>query len=262
MPILRLDDVELFYEERGSGPPLVFLHGLGSSTRDWEPQLAHFSRRRRCVAFDIPGCGRSRDLRHPNGPFSLAGFARALAAGARELGLAPADVVGLSLGGMTGLQLALDAPDVVRSLTVVNATASLVPTTLRERLLLAVRSAVTHTLGPPGVARLVVRRLFPKPGQAALRETFVRQMAQNDPRAYLAVSRALLGWSVEDRVASLRCPVLLVASEGDYTPVARKEALARLIPGASVVVVPDSHHALPVERPEVFNALSLPLAPV
>ena len=103
------------------------------------------------------------------GPFSLVGFARALAAGMRELGLAPADAGGLSLGGMTGLQLALDAPDVV-----VNASASLVPTTLRERLLLAVRSAVTRTLGPRGVARLVVRRLFPEPGQAALRETFIR----------------------------------------------------------------------------------------
>ena len=150
MPTIRLDDAELFYDERGRGPPLVFLHGLGSSARDWEAQLAHFSSTRRCVAFDIPGCGRSKDLRHPAGPYSLAGFARAIAAGMRRLDLAPADVVGLSLGGMTGLQLALDAPDVVRSLTVVNAVASVVPTTLRERVLLTVRSIVTRTLGPPG----------------------------------------------------------------------------------------------------------------
>ena len=72
MATLRVDDFEVFYEERGTGTPLVFLHGLGSSTRDWKFQLEHFSKHYRCVA--------------------------------------PAHVVGLSMGGMTSLQLALDAP--------------------------------------------------------------------------------------------------------------------------------------------------------
>jgi pimeloyl-ACP methyl ester carboxylesterase len=253
-----VDDVDLFYEERGAGPALVFLHGLGSSSRDWKFQLEHFSKQYRCVAFDLPGSGQSRDSKHLHGPFSLAGFARVVAAAMRTLGLAPADVVGLSMGGMTGLQLALDAPDVVRSLTVVNAGASMVPRTFRERLMLGVRALVTKTMGPRGVARLVAPKLFPKPEQAELRETFIRQMADNEPRTYAAVSRALLGWSVEDRVGQLRCPVLFVASDGDYTPVSMKESLARKIPGAKVVVVPDSHHALPVEHPDVFNALPLP----
>jgi pimeloyl-ACP methyl ester carboxylesterase len=255
MPVLRLDDTELFYETRGDGPPIVFLHGLGSSTRDWQFQLEPFSQRYRCVAFDLPGSGQSKDLAHPHGPFSLPGYAKVVAAGMKQLGVAPAHVVGLSMGGMTSLQLALDFPEVVRSITVVNAGASVIPRTLKERWLLTVRALVTKTLGPRGVAKLVAPRLFPRPEQAELRETFIRQMSTQHPRTYAAVSRAVMGWSVEERVGALRCPTLLVAADADYTPVAVKEALARRIAGAKVVVVPDSHHALPVERPEAFNAV-------
>ena len=252
---LRVDDVELFYEERGSGSPLVFLHGLGSSTRDWKFQLEHFSPRFRCVAFDLPGSGRSKDLGHPHGPFTLAGFAKALAGGMKQLGLAPAHVVGLSMGGMTGLQLALDAPEVVRTLTVVNAGASVIASTFKERLLLGVRALVTKTMGPRGVAKLVAPRLFPRADQKDLRDTFIAQMADNEPRTYAAVSRALMGWTVEERVGALKCPVLFVAADQDYTPLSMKEALARRIPGAKVVVIPNSHHAVPVECPQAFNAV-------
>jgi pimeloyl-ACP methyl ester carboxylesterase len=255
MPTLRVDDVELFYEERGAGTPLVFLHGLGSSSRDWQLQLEHFCKQYRCLAFDLPGSGRSVDLKAPRGPFSIASFASTLARALTTLRTGPVHLVGLSMGGMTGLQLALDAPQVVRSLTVVNATGSVVAKRWREGLLLAVRAAVTKTLGPWGVSRLVAPRLFPKPEHAALRATFIAQMAALDARTYAAVSAAVLGWSVEERVQAITCPVLFVCADADYTPVAAKEALARRMPRAQVLVVADAHHALPVEKPNEFNAL-------
>lgn len=255
MATVRVDDFELFYEERGSGPPLVFLHGLGSSTRDWKFQLEHFSKHYRCVAFDLPGSGHSRDLKHPHGPFTVERFAKAVALAMKELGLAPAHVIGLSMGGMTSLQLGLDAPEVVRSLTVVNAGASVIARTFKERLLLGLRAVVTKTMGPRGVAKLVAPRLFPRADQAELRSTFITQMADNEPRAYAASSRALMGWSVEERVSELKRPVLFVAADEDYTPVASKEALAKKIAGAQVVVISNSHHAVPVECPEAFNAV-------
>lgn len=253
MPTLRVGDVELFYEEVGAGPPLVFLHGLGSSTRDWAFQFEHFSKTHRCVAFDLPGSGRSKDLAHPKGPFSLGGFAAAIAGGMTALGVAPADVVGLSMGGMTSLQLALDAPQVVRSATVVNATGAVVARSMREQLLLGVRSLVTRLLGPRGVGFLVAPFLFPKPEHRSLRAQFARQMAENDRAAYEASSRALLGWSVEDRLPTLGLPVTFIAAEHDYTPVEAKRSLAARMPNARVIVVPDSHHALPVECPAQFN---------
>ncbi len=255
MASVRVDDFELFYDERGTGTPLVFLHGLGSSSRDWKFQFEHFSKHYRCVAFDLPGSGQSKDLKHPQGPFTVVGFARAISGAMKQLGLAPAHVVGLSMGGMTSLQLALDAPEVVRSLTVVNAGASVIARTFKERLLLGVRAAVTRTMGPRGVARLVAPRLFPGADQAELRNTFIQQMADNEPRAYVASSRALMGWSVEERVSELRLPVLFVAADQDYTPVEMKQTLARRIAGAQVVIIPNSHHAVPVECPEAFNAV-------
>jgi pimeloyl-ACP methyl ester carboxylesterase len=253
MPVLTIDGVEVFYEERGSGPPLVFLHGLGSSTRDWEFQLAYFSKQWRCVAFDLPGSGKSKDPAHPHGPFSLPGYARVIAAAMKSLGLAPAHVVGLSMGGMTSLQLALDAPEVVRSITVVNASASVLAKTLKERAVLGVRAMLTRTLGPKFVGKLVAPRLFPRPHEQGLRDQFIAQLAAQDKRTYAAVSRAVMGWSVEDRVQAIGCPVVFIASDGDYSPVAAKEAVAARIRDAKVIVVPDSHHALPIEKPQVFN---------
>lgn len=263
MPTIQIDTVALHYEEQGAGPPLVLLHGLGSRGADWAPQLAEFSRRHRCVAFDLPGSGRSVDQAHPRGPFTLEGYARTIAGAMQALSLPPAHVVGLSMGGMTGLQLALDYPELVRSLTVVNALASMQPRTWRDRFALGLRKAVTVTLGPRGVARLVAPRLFPSPDQAQLRAAFVAQLSALDARTYAAQSRALLGWSVEARLSELRAPLTLICADGDYTPVAAKEAVAAAVPGATVVVVPDSHHALPLEAPDAFNrALEARLAAV
>ncbi len=253
--MLSVEGIELFYEERGSGPPLIFLHGLGSSTRDWAPQLEHFSTQWRCVAFDLPGSGRSKASARPHGPFSIAGFAKVVAAAMKALSIAPAHVVGLSMGGMTCLQLALDAPEVVRSITVVNASASVVAKTVKARAVLALRAVLTRTLGPKAVGKLVAPRLFPRPHEQALRDQFVAQLAAQNPRTYAAVSRAVMGWSVEDRVQTISCPVVFITADADYSPVSVKQALAARIHGAKVIVVPDSHHALPIEKPEVFNAV-------
>jgi pimeloyl-ACP methyl ester carboxylesterase len=258
MASLNIDGVELYYQEQGAGPVVVFLHGLGSSSQDWEFQFQHFSKAYRCVGFDLPGSGQSKDPRHLHGPFSVQSFARTIATAMKQLGLAPAHVVGLSMGGMTGLQLALDAPEVVRTLTVVNATASVQPTGLREKALLGVRKVLTRTLGPRGVALLVAPRLFPKPQQEELRTRFIENMATLDRRTYAAVSAAVMAFSVEDRVHQLRCPLLLIASDGDYTPVALKEALVARVRGAKLVVVPDAHHALPIENPPAFEAVLEP----
>ncbi len=251
--MLRLSEWELNYVDQGQGAPLVFLHGLGSRVEDWQYQLEHFTDFR-CLAFDLPGSGRSTDLAHPHGPFSLAGYARAVAEALRALEVAPVHLVGLSMGAMTALQLALDAPQLLRSVTMVNAVASMVPSSFKEHLALGVRKLVTLTLGPKGIGKLVAPRLFPRAEHAALRERFAAHLATVDPRVYAAQSRALLGWNVEPRLAELRLPLTLLCADGDYTPVSRKQALAAQVPGAEVIVIPDTHHALPAEAPEAFNA--------
>ncbi len=254
MTRLKLRGASLYLEEVGTGEPLVLLHGLGSSGQDWSEQVAFFGGRYRCIIPDARGSGRSRDLEHPSGPFSISQLAADAAAVLDRLGLERVHLVGLSMGGMTALQLALDSPRLVHSLVLVNSGASVVPRTWRESLQLAVRMVLTRALGPRAVAKMVAPRLFPRADQLDLRRRFEAQMADNEPGAYLALTRAIVGWSVERRLDELRCPTLLLCSEHDYTPVAAKESVANRIERAEVQVVPDAHHALPIEDAHAFNA--------
>src|SRR5262249_7867601 len=120
MPAIALADVSLHYETRGpeQGAPIVLLHGLGSSSSDWALQLPPLAARRRGIAPDLRGHGRSS---RPRGRLTVASMSDYVARLLAALGAPPAHVVGLSLGGCVALALALDRPDRVRSLTLVNA---------------------------------------------------------------------------------------------------------------------------------------------
>ena len=87
-----------------------------------------------------------------------------------------------------------------------------------------------------------------------MRSQCISQWAQNDPRSYRAAMRALVGWSVLDRVGALRCPTLIISGDRDYTPPSYKEHYTALIPGARLVVVEDSGHAPPIDQAARFNA--------
>jgi 3-oxoadipate enol-lactonase len=249
---VRVGDVELNCEIAGSGEPLLFIHGLGSCAEDWKPQIEYFRERYRTIACDLRGHGRSSK---PRDPYSIEVFARDLASLLRELETGPAHVVGISLGGMVAFQLAVDAPERVRSLVVVNSGPAVPAETFKQRLPLHVRLLYARVLGLRGMAKMIAKRLFPKPEQVGLQRAFVARLAANDPHCYLASLRAIFaGWSVADRLPEIRCPVLVLASDQDYTPVALKQAYAARLPNAKVVVVPDSRHALPMEKPREFNA--------
>jgi 3-oxoadipate enol-lactonase len=249
---VRVGDVELNCEIAGSGEPLLFIHGLGSCAEDWKPQIEYFRERYRTIACDLRGHGRSSK---PRDPYSIEVFARDLASLLRELETGPAHVVGISLGGMVAFQLAVDAPERVRSLVIVNSGPAVPAETFKQRLPLHVRLLYARVLGLRGMAKMIAKRLFPKPEQVGLQRAFVARLAANDPHCYLASLRAIFaGWSVADRLPEIRCPVLVLASDQDYTPVALKQAYAARLPNAKVVVVPDSRHALPMEKPREFNA--------
>ncbi len=246
---IRINDVAVACEIGGAGEPVLFIHGLGSSRADWQEQALPPARYR-TIRYDIRGHGASS--RPPSG-YDLPTFAADAAALIAALEVGPAHVVGLSLGGMIGLQLAVDRPDVVRSLTVVNSGPEVVGKTPRERRQLALRLFLTRTLGPRYLGKILAKRLYGKPEHEPLRRQFEAQMAKNDRQAYLATTRAILGWSVMDRLPEIACPVLVVSGDRDYTPVARKEEYARRLRDARVVVIADSGHATPLDQPLAFN---------
>ena len=108
MPFFDNDDCQLHYEEYGHGAPLLLVHGLGSSTRDWEYQIPELARHYRVIALDMRGHGRSDK---PRERYSIQGFAEDVAALIEHLQLPPVHLVGISMGGMVGFQLLAQQPE-------------------------------------------------------------------------------------------------------------------------------------------------------
>jgi pimeloyl-ACP methyl ester carboxylesterase len=251
MPMAQANTIRLYYEIHGAGQPLVLIHGLGSSTRDWEAQVPEFSQSYHVITFDLRGHGQSDK---PTGPYHVAMFAADLADLLQTLGIGAAHVVGLSLGGAVAFQFALDYPERVKTLTIVNSAPTLGDPAYAQQEIER-RIGIVRQLGMRAMGQALSANLFPGPEQASLRETFVERWAENDPEAYIHATRSMLGWDVTDRLSALRCPTLVIAADQDYSPIDVKEAYVKLIPDAQLVVIADAHHAVPMEQPEQFNTV-------
>jgi 3-oxoadipate enol-lactonase len=242
--------IELYYEVQGTGQPLVLIHGLGSSTRDWEFQVPELSKNYQVITFDLRGHGKSDK---PMGPYSISMFASDTAGLLKALGLESAHFVGISLGGGVAFQLAIDAPALVKTLVIVNSGPSMGGTPDERKKEFDSRVAIVKQMGMSAMGQALAPRLFPKSEHASLRDTFVARWAENDPRAYIDALLSMADWDVTNQLGSIRCPTLVIAADQDYTPVASKEAYVRLMPNAELVVIPEAHHATPIEQPQAFN---------
>lgn len=247
--------VDLAYGAAGHGPPLVLLHGLGSSRNDWLLQLPPFIARYRTIALDLRGHGGSPK---PPGPYHLEQFAADVALLLRRLDAQPAHVVGISLGGAVALQLALDFPEMVRSLVLVNTAARFVSDSWQQRVMGVRRVAGVYLLGMDRVAEGVALRLFPKPEQTSLRQETIERLRNNDVAAYRATLWAIARFDVRARLGEIACPTLIVAGDADSTvPLASKRLLAERIPHSRLEIIADSGHATPVDQPDAFNRVTL-----
>ena len=254
MPELHLpNSVTIHYEEyHPSGSPTVLLlHGLGSAGADWLLQFKPLGEAGyHVLAPDLRGFGQSSWPGHT----SVTAMADDMAVLLRELEAAPAHVVGISMGGTVALQLALDHPDLVRRLVLVNTFARLRPQGIGGYLYFPLRMLLMYTVGLERQARLVSRRIFPKPDQAVLRMQLYQRIVHTDPRAYRATMWALLRFNVEPRLHEIRVPTLVITGAEDTTvPPAAQRRLVAGIPGAQQIVIPGSGHAVILDNPVAFN---------
>lgn len=248
MPILKLKDCDIHYEVSGNGPALLLIHGLGSCLLDWEHQVAAFSPTHTVITSDHRGHG---DSSRPPGPYSIGQFAQDQLALLKHLKIERADVVGLSLGGAVAFQLALDAPELVRRLVIVNSFPEFILRTFAQRFFIWQRTAMIKLLSFKTMGKLVAKKMFP--GQPQAQNTFIERYVRNQRAPYLASLNALFGWSAMPRARELRCPILMIAAEQDYTPPSVKQEYVDKLPNAKLAVIPDARHATPMERPEAFN---------
>lgn len=250
MSFCRVDGVNIFYQVHGRGVPLVFLHGLGSSTEDWWLQIDFFSQNYQVITIDSRGHGRSDK---PNQTYDIACTAREVVAVLDKLGLTQAHVVGFSMGGMTAFQLASDQPQRLLSLTIVNSAPAMNIDNWRQKLQFWQRRWLVRLLGMPIVARAIGKRLFPLNEQAHLYQRFVNALQKLPRYAYLQALRSLEGWTVEAQLSRLTMPALVISGDDDYTPVALKRGYSQSMPNAKLVVIKNSRHATPIDQPLAFN---------
>jgi 3-oxoadipate enol-lactonase len=230
-------------------PPAVFIHGLGGNRFSWEPQLSALAQLRQCLACDLPGYGKSAGL-----PGPLPELASLIADWITSLGRGPADVVGLSFGGMVAQHLALNHPETVRTLALLDTSPAFGfdgVTTPEEWL--ATRVSPAPDAAAPDTGRVIAGIVGPDcPGE--VRDAAAAIMREV-PAATLAAScRALVGHDTRDRLREVTAPTLvMVGAEDTETPETYARAIAERIPGARLVVIPKAGHLVNVEAPDPVN---------
>ncbi|MBN2156905.1 MAG: alpha/beta hydrolase [Candidatus Lokiarchaeota archaeon] len=251
MPKALVNDIEMHYELRGSGKSLLLIHGLGSSGRDWEDfvqLLPNFQ----IITIDLRGHGQTSK---PKGPYSIKLFTHDIVSLLEFLKIQSTNVLGISLGGSIALQMAIDFPEYVKSITVINAPVEIQVDSFKMKMEALKRSLIVRLVGMKKMGEILATRLFVKPEQEDLRKMLIRRWAQNDKKAYLAAMHALMGWSVKAQLHKIKCPSLIIGSDDDYTPSSIKREYTALIPDANFIEIKDARHAVSAEKPEELSEI-------
>jgi pimeloyl-ACP methyl ester carboxylesterase len=253
-----VNGADLYYEERGSGPPLLLVHGTGTYADIWSPVLDGLAREYRVIAYDRRGFARSSPS--PGGGF--AEHARDAAALLDALGASPATVVGWSGGGVIALDLAASFPDCVAALVLAEPAVHL--TTHPRRAALAMEARLgfhRYVRRDPAAAALTMYRWasgYKTGGNTfdGLPEAWREQMLANAPVTLREMDQMIRPYPTRAAIRSIACPVTVI--EGDLSDPAFAPATAlvmRLLPQARKVSLPGAAHMLHIDQPESWVEL-------
>lgn len=247
--VITNNGYDIGYAERGGGNavPIVFLHGVGSDKSVWHPQLEHFSRERRAIAFDYPGYGDSDPA--PDGT-TRDDYASAIISAMHELGVDRAHICGLSLGGVVAIATHHAAPDRCASLILAD-TFAVHP----DGCVLYERS-VAASSNLRGAAEARVDVLLAQPANPAVRSEVVETMARIDPAAYRIGARAVWLADQRERAQDIDVPALVLVGNQDLiTPAELSSELVNLVPDSRMQVIAGAGHLTNLENPAEFNAV-------
>lgn len=227
-----VNGVRLYYETYGAGPPVLVLHGGGSTLESMHYQVTGLAADHFVIAPDSRGHGRSADGR---GPLRYADMADDMIALLDRLHVAKTDVIGWSDGGIVALDLAMRYP--ARVGRIVTLGANFNPDGLVDK------PALPVTVDPrPTGASLLYRLISPTPDHWPAFMAKVETMWATQPH-----------YSIAD-LGKIRSPALIIAGEHDAIRRDHTDTLARAIPGARELIVPDATHRVAREKPDTVNA--------
>jgi pimeloyl-ACP methyl ester carboxylesterase len=255
MPQIQLQDFTCWFEDRGSGPVLLLVHGFPLDHTMWRAQIEHFGGSRRVLAPDLRGFGRSDAT---EGIVTMRQFADDLAALLVALRISdPVDLCGLSMGGYVAWPFFQDHRQRVRSLILCDTRAAADgPETREYRLGLAAKVVLR---GPGFIAETMPKRLFARSTRDS-KPDMIREIqdviGRADPQGIAAASRGMAERpDVTPLLPNIDVPTLVVVGEEDAISTHDEmQGIARAISGAEFIAVPNAGHMAPLEQPALVNA--------
>ncbi len=240
MPRLRANGIDIDYEVRGAGPPLLMLHGASSSGReDFGPQLPLFAKAFHCYVPDARGHGSTRwDVRDG---FSCTRLMDDVLAFVDSMGLTTFHLMGFSMGAAIALGVAVRAPERLRTLVLVGISQDREPRASVARRLFDPQRILAHD---PAWADELARRHDPVQGDGAWQ------------RLLPAISTDVATQPLHgpDELVRIDCPVLVAVGDRDpFVPVDHANRLKRQLPDARLFVAPDCGHEVMLKKPALFN---------
>ncbi|MBT1262352.1 alpha/beta fold hydrolase [Pseudomonas sp. VS40] len=245
------------YLATGQGQPVVLIHGVGLNKEMWGGQVVGLAPHYRVITYDMLGHGASP---RPENGTPLLGYADQLLELLDHLQLPQATVIGFSMGGLVARAFTLHYPERLKSLVVLNSVFNRSP---EQRAGVIARTAQAAEHGPDANAEAALSRWFSREYQAAnpaqiaaLRQT----LAGNDPQGYLTTYELFATQDMyrADELGNIKSPTLVATGELDpgSTPQMARQ-LADRIPGATVAILAEQRHMMPVESPRLVNQLLL-----
>lgn len=244
------DGVSIGYRVDGPehGVPLLLCHSIGTTLDVWASQVDRFARTFRTVRYDARGHGGSSA---PPGEYTIGDLGRDAITVLEAVDAGPAHIVGISMGGLTAMWLAVHAPDRVRSLVLANTAAR-----LGTRARWTERIATVHADGMAAIAEMAVPVWFSPPFREAHSGTVdaVRRMvASCSPEGYAGCCSVLREADLREDIGRIGVPTLIIAGAADEaTPPADADEMCARIPRATIVTL-DAAHLSNVEQPDRFT---------
>ena len=262
MPHLTADDgIKLYYEETGTGLPIVFVHEFAGDYRSYENQVRHFSRSYRCIAYNARGYPPS-DVPDDVERYSQDRARDDIRSVLDALQIDKAHIVGLSMGGFAALHFGFTYPQRARSLVIAGCGYGASPdkraqfvaeteaAAARFESMTMAQAAASYAQAP---ARVQLQNKDPR----GFRE-FVDQLAQHSGKGAALTMRGVQKrrpslFELVDKIKTIDAPTLIITGDEDFPCLEPALLLKRTIMTSALVVLPNSGHAINLEEPELFN---------
>ncbi|BAY22825.1 alpha/beta hydrolase fold protein [Calothrix sp. NIES-2100] len=258
MPKIHVNGIDLFYDIKGTGEPLLLISGFFSDHTYWSLQMPSLVKQYQVIRLDNRGFGRSSA---PDSPYTIQQMATDTAALLEHIGIRKVHVAGHSMGGLIAQELALAHPQKVQNLILLS---SLAKGDTLFNSIISTWGELAHTLDRKLYQQVILPWIFTDafysiPGMIdMILDIGLHYPFSPSPHGLYHQSRAILGGDTTQRLKDIQCPTLILVGKQDIlTPVKFSEQLAQGIPKSELIVFEDGGHGFLIESPETVAAAML-----